>query len=70
MKIILVALLMAYSSQVFAYLDPGSASLIIQGAIAAIASGITVISLYWSKFKAFFQPKKDNKESGKQDKDQ
>ena len=43
MKVVYIVFLLIYSSQVFAYLDPGSASLIIQGLIAAIAFGITTI---------------------------
>jgi hypothetical protein len=60
MKILYFICLSVYSSQVFAYLDPGSTSLIIQGLIAAIASAITVVSLYWSRFKNFFKRKSYN----------
>lgn len=42
------------SSPAFAYLDPGTGSMILQGLIAAIAAGITFISLYYYRFKAFF----------------
>jgi len=61
MKVVYLVFLLIYSSQAFAYLDPGSASLIIQGLIAAIASGIAVVSLYWSKFKSFFERKSNDK---------
>lgn len=62
MKVVYIVFLLIYSSQVFAYLDPGSASLIIQGLIAAIASSLAFVSLYWSKLKSFFGKKTDNKE--------
>ena len=62
MKIAYFLFLLVCSSQAFAYLDPGSASLIIQGLIAAIASSLAFVSLYWSKLKSFFGKKTDNKE--------
>ena len=37
----------------FAYLDPGTGSMLLQGLIGAIAAGIAVISLYYYRFKAF-----------------
>lgn len=38
----------------YAYLDPGTGSIILQGLIAGIAGAATVASLYWHKIKAFF----------------
>ena len=38
----------------YAYLDPGSASMLLQGLIATVAGGLAVVGLYWNKFKAFF----------------
>jgi hypothetical protein len=37
----------------YAYLDPGTGSMLIQGFIAAVAAGAMVIKLYWYKIKAF-----------------
>lgn len=59
MNKLFVVLLLTYSSQAFAYLDPGSASLIVQGLIAGIASVATAISLYWTKIKSFFYRNSD-----------
>jgi hypothetical protein len=43
-----------FSSQAFAYLDPATGSILLQGLLAAIA-GIAVTSrLYWGKIKSFF----------------
>jgi hypothetical protein len=38
----------------YAYLDPGSASLLLQGIIGAVAAGLVVIKLYWQKLKGLF----------------
>lgn len=37
----------------FAYIDPGTGSMLIQGAIGAIAAGLVVGKLYWHKFKTW-----------------
>ena len=45
---------MIFSNQAFAYLDPATGSILLQGLLAAIA-GIAVTSrLYWGKIKSFF----------------
>ena len=38
----------------FAYLDPGTGSIIIQGIIGAIAGGLVVGRMYWHKLKSLF----------------
>ena len=38
----------------FAYLDPGSGSLILQVVIGAVAAGFFAFKSYWLKIKAFF----------------
>lgn len=45
-----------------AYLDPGTASLIIQGLIAGVASAISLCALYWAKVKNFFSKKPERNE--------
>jgi hypothetical protein len=35
----------------YAYLDPGTGSIIVQGIIGAIAGGLVVGKLYWYKLK-------------------
>jgi hypothetical protein len=43
-----------FSTQAFAYLDPATGSILLQGLLAGIA-GIAVTSrLYWGKIKSFF----------------
>jgi len=50
-----VLLLLSFSSvPAYAYIDPGTGSLIIQGLIGAIAAAGVVLKLYWYKLKAFF----------------
>jgi len=41
------------ASPAYAYLDPGTGSLILQGLIGGIAAGLAVISVYYRKIKAF-----------------
>ncbi len=36
----------------YAYLDPGTGSIILQAIIGFIAAAITAISVYWIKFKS------------------
>lgn len=50
-----------YSPAAFAYLDPGTGSLILQGLIAAIAGSILTIKLYWYKLKGFWEKLIQNK---------
>ena len=49
-----------------AYLDPGTASMLLQSVVAAIVGGFFVIKTYWSKLKNLFPRNKDSQpESGK-----
>ena len=50
--------LLGYVPTAHAYLDPGTGSMILQALIAGVATAVTVISIYWHKFKAFFTKKK------------
>jgi hypothetical protein len=38
-------------SKAFAYLDPGTGSIILQAILGFIAASIATISIYWTKFK-------------------
>lgn len=38
----------------FAYLDPGTGSILLQVLLGGVAGGLVVVKLYWSRFKAFF----------------
>jgi hypothetical protein len=47
-------------TNVYAYLDPGTGSIIIQGIIAASLSAIFVIKTYWFKLRSMFNKKSKN----------
>lgn len=58
-KIVVVALLLfVFQNSAYAYIDPGTGMLIIQGFIAAVAAVVATAKLYWSKIKAFFAGEK------------
>ena len=42
----------------YAYLDPGTGSMLLQGLIAVIAGGLVMMRLYWAKVKSFFSSNK------------
>lgn len=50
-----VFLIMSSTQSAYAYLDPGTASLILQGIVGAIGAGMVVISLYWRRFIGIFK---------------
>lgn len=48
----IVTLSLILSSPAYAYLDPGTGSMIIQMAIAGIVSALFTIKMYWYRIKA------------------
>jgi len=65
-KIIITSLIFIIfiNNKAFAYLDPGTGSIILQGILGAIAAGATYCSIYWQKIKNFFN-KKDKEKNKK-----
>tara|TARA_B110000008_G_scaffold224523_1_gene225400 strand:- start:657 stop:887 length:231 start_codon:yes stop_codon:yes gene_type:complete len=53
----------------YAYLDPGTGSMVLQALIGGIAVSVSFISLYWQKVKAFFGKEKSAIEPDSVDKD-
>ena len=55
-KAILVVLISALSLPLdaYAYLDPGTGSILIQGLIAAVATGLATAKFWWHRVKSFF----------------
>ena len=55
MKTLILAGLLAVASSdaAFAYLDPGSGTLILQAIVGAIAGGLLIARVYWKKLKDF-----------------
>ena len=53
----LIVSLILYTSPTYAYMDPGTGSILIQGLIAGFAAVISFLSIYWQKVKVFFNKK-------------
>jgi hypothetical protein len=52
--IISFSFIMFFNTKAFAYLDPGTGSIILQEILGAIAAGGAYCSIYWQKIKKFF----------------
>ena len=52
--VFLILFCLVFSTDSYAYIDPGSGSIILQAIIAAIAGAGTAITIYWKKVKLFF----------------
>ena len=46
----------------YAYFDPGTGTLLLQGLVAALAAGGAAITIYWKKLKSLFSKKKNDKD--------
>lgn len=57
MKILITLWSLIWLTDAYAYLDPGTGSLVIQSTIAAITGGLFLIKTYWFKIKAKLFPK-------------
>ncbi|QEY50095.1 hypothetical protein [Legionella longbeachae] len=69
MKYIIIAFSsFIWISNAYAYLDPGTGSLVIQSVIAAITGGLFILKTYWYKIKAklFFKRQKIEDENDSQ----
>ena len=66
-KILIISLVFILFSNdnAFAYLDPGTGSIILQSILGAIAAGVAWGGIYWQKIKNFFNKK--NKKKNKND---
>ena len=60
-----VLFLLAYETNAYAYLDPGTGSIILQAILGLIATVGATVTFYWRKikvkFKDLFNKKNDNK---------
>lgn len=52
--LVIALLLLCIPSSLFAYIDPGSGSYIIQVIIAALLGGAVAIKVFWQRIKNFF----------------
>ena len=52
--VLAAALTIVFTSPAYAYLDPGTGSIILQGIVGALAIGAAYVSIFWSRVKNFF----------------
>ena len=50
-----MSLAISMSSPAYAYLDPGTGSIILQSIIGSIAAVLAFGTMYWARFKQFFR---------------
>ena len=50
-----LAILLLPAQNAYAYLDPGTGSIILQALIGGIAGGLLFIKIYWARTKSYFQ---------------
>lgn len=55
--LVVVLALMLVSAPAFAYIDPGTGSILVQGIIAAVIGASVAFKLFWHKIKATFTGK-------------
>lgn len=59
-------LAVAFTTPAYAYLDPGTASIVLQSIVAAFAAGAATIGIYWNKIRGLFGSKsKQSDDKGK-----
>lgn len=46
---------LCWAAPAYAYLDPTTGSILLQGLLAGIAGVVVVLRLYWARVKAFFR---------------
>ena len=65
LSLLYILTLIIFPTKAFAYLDPGTGSIILQAILGFIAATVASISIYWTKFKSLisklFDKKKENK---------
>ncbi|WP_299808080.1 hypothetical protein [uncultured Shewanella sp.] len=64
--IIISATLAMLSMPAYAYLDPGTGSIILQAIIASVVVGFASIRLWWDKFIGLFSSRKNDKKFNQQ----
>ena len=56
-SLVLVLLALVFTRDVYAYLDPGTGSLIFQTVVAALAAAAYVLRSYWGRIRMLFGPR-------------
>lgn len=57
---VVFVLTLNFSRPAFAYLDPGTGSILLQLLLGGVAGSLVVIKLYWHKFKSLFVRREDD----------
>lgn len=52
-----IILIFSYSTQSYAYLDPGTGSMLIQMIIGGVVAALFTIKMYWYQFKTYIKRK-------------
>ena len=60
-------LLSAWHTPAYAYLDPGTGSMILQGIIGAVVGGLIALKLYWARLKNFLSVRRARQSDKTQD---
>ncbi|ABV88588.1 hypothetical protein [Shewanella pealeana] len=60
-KVFISAALVMLSMPAYAYLDPGTGSIILQAIIASVVVGFASLRLWWDKFIGLFSARKNDK---------
>ena len=69
-KLVFILVFLCIAPQAYAYIDPGTGSLILQGLLAAIAGAMVTAKFYWHRIMTFFGFRKDHEgdDQGENDK--
>ena len=54
MKAVSLFCLLVFSLPAFAYVEPGTGSMLLQGLLAGAAGLVVVLKIYWYRIKGFF----------------
>ncbi len=68
--LILIGASLTFASPAYAYLDPGTGSIILQSILAGIAVAMGMLRLYWHRFKSFVANLTGNSQDQKREKSQ
>ena len=67
-QVLLVSgVILLFTESAYAYLDPGTGSILLQGLIAAIALGLSTAKLWWYRITCMFSRKKPEIEESTDD---
>jgi hypothetical protein len=60
---IAVVLALLFPTDAFAYLDPGTGSMVVQSVIAVLAAAGYAIRLYWSRIQSLFRRSRESEQA-------